>query len=296
MSPTSPDLCYIDRSIKSKNHLNTIKYIRKWILKPSDKLSTITIPQFVERLKTYRTQNTNKALSYGSIKCLFYTMQKERSATWDWNEMREAKNKFWVKRTAFDTLRSNDNLYDSEMTERIRTAIMYFARVLFGREYASAEVVFVARCVIITVATNLRISEILQLTKKHLQQILDNEIINIRIKKKKTGVKLLSHDWLLKAMLKQLAHQGDEYKLVQVSKSFINKTIRVHMGDVPQNMKFGIHSIRKVNTTLLIEHGDLKIAQLFNRHNKKDVTRQYYNNKTYIAPTINSIMKQQHAQ
>lgn len=99
----------------------------------------------------------------------------------------------------------------------------------------------------------------------------------------------------MKEIIDQLTDETSDFILVQVSRSVINKEIRNQIPDIPKGIKFGIHSIRKVNTTLLIEHGNLSLAQLFNRHSKSEVTRQYYNNKTYISPMINRVMKSNHA-
>lgn len=178
------DECFTDRSIKTKTHNNTIKYIKKWILKDDDNIHTISVRKFSERLRSYRTNVTKKKLSYGSIKCLFYTMAKERATTWNFELMKKEKNKFWTKQTAFDALRSNDNLYDTSMTNKICAMILHFISILFSDQFYEQKLVHVGRAVALTVATNLRISEILQLRKKHIQQMVDGEIVNIRTKKK----------------------------------------------------------------------------------------------------------------
>ncbi len=290
------DECYVDRSVKTKTHESTMRYIRHWILKPTDDANTITIGAFADRLRRYRTRERNEKLSYGSVKCLFYTMQKERGDTWDIEEMKRVKNTFWVsKRSAFDALRSSDNnLYGTEMTAKISTMILYFASNLFCNTFFNAKLIAVARAVVLTLATNLRASELLQLRKKHLQQMVDGEVVNIRTKKRIKGIRFLSQDWLILKLLLQIRDEPSDFVLVPVSKSFINKCIRAQIPDIPKGVKCGIHSIRKVNTTLLIEHGDLSLAQLFNRHSKSEVTGQYYNNRTYVGPTINRIMRENH--
>ncbi|UBZ25632.1 VLF-1 [Carcinus maenas nudivirus] len=279
------DLCFIDTTVKSKNHNNTVKYINKKILTDGS-INTIGIEEFGEVLKNYRTKYNTK-LSYGSIKCLFYTMQKERS-DWNINAMKKVKNSFWTKSN------SSANLYDLETTNKIKDMILYCIKNLFDQKLDKLEN-YVAMAVLLTVATNLRISEIKQLKKKHLIQIVNGEMINIKIKKKFKGIHLLSHIWLIKKILSLITAESNEYTLVPLSHNFINRKIRQFTADIDPLTKLGIQAIRKVNTTLLIEHCDIETAQIFNRHTKSDTTQKYYNNKTYIGPKINQIMKLNHS-
>lgn len=283
------DECYIDQTEKSPNHFKTLKYITKVLSRTNDDINTITIETFADRIRNYKTSN-GTILSYGSIKCLFYTMQRERS-DWDFATMKLVKNTFWNQE------KPASNLYNTEITNKIINMIMYFIEGLFNGTLNNTKHQ-VARAILITLATNLRMAEILQLKKRHLRQLINNEIITIHIKKKVKGVRVLVHNWLLKPLLDMISKDtdDDDCKIVNVTRSVINKMIKENtVGIEDVNVKLGIQSIRKINTTLIIEHGDITLAQEFNRHTRSEVTQQYYNNKTYIGPTINKLMKQNHS-
>ncbi|UOT91804.1 VLF-1 [Aratus pisonii nudivirus] len=276
--------CYTDKSKRSRNHVRTLRYIKTKILKTYDNLHSITLLDFCERLKFYRT-NHNQPLSFGTIKCLLYTMKKENN--WDEEQLKIEKNKFWHK-----FKNTNDNLYDAVTTKNIINMIEYYTQNYFRNNLNGVENQ-VAIAILITLATNLRINEILQLNKKHLQQIINVEIIHIKLKKRVRGIQVLSQKWILKALLLKLKDFPEYETILQISKSTINKYIKLRTIN-SSSINIGIHSIRKINTTLLLEHGSIDIAQQFNRHNKANTTYNYYNNKTYIGPVLNRIMKTNH--
>lgn len=281
------DLCYIDKSQRSKNQVAAFKYIQKNI---TSDVQTITVEDFADKIEKYRTKN-NTPLSYGSVKCLFYVMAKERT-DWDRDTMRRYKNSFYNRKY---TVTQNSNLYNTEVSNKISEMILFFIEHLLHKKFHDKCYIDTARAILITLATNFRISELLQLRKRHLYQILNCENIHINIKKKKKSMQILAHDWLLQALLETIKTEDDEYVLISTAKSTINKILRNYIDvDDKHRIKFGINSIRKVNTTLLIEHGNITIAQMFNRHVRSDVTQTYYNNKTYIGPTINRVMKANH--
>ena len=282
------DEFYIDKNVKTKTHINVIKYIKKWILKPDDDLNIISIIDFSKRIEDYRLQKTGQPLCYGSIKSLFYTMQKERS-DWDYKTMKRYKNKFWKQ------VSETSNLYNAEITEKISDMILFYVQGFIQKSLSNVIEMEVAKAIIVTLATNFRMSELLQLKKKHIKQIINGDILNIHIKKKLKGFRILAHNWLLEILLTHLEHVDDDCFVVKASRSEINKLIKKRTF-VETDIKLGIQCIRKVNTTLLIQHGNIKIAQVFNRHTRSSVTAQYYNNKTYIAPTIDKIMKKYHGE
>ncbi|UVX94909.1 VLF-1 [Callinectes sapidus nudivirus] len=279
-------LCYRNTLENSKNHHLTIKYIKTRII-PNKDIKKISIQEFSDELKKYKTKDGNN-LKYGSIKCLFYTMMKERS-DWEPRIAKQYKNSFWTKKS-----HTSSNLYNTEDSQKIKQMILNFIKNYFTNNLKKSENE-VAMAIIIAVATNLRMAEIRQLKKKHLLQIVNGEMINIKIKKKIKGVRVLSHKWLLSALLDKLPADMENNKLlITVSRSFINRTIKAHTLGVMDSTKLGIQSIRKVNTTMILEHCNVTTAQIFNRHTRSDTTQQYYNNKTYIGPQINQIMKLNH--
>lgn len=277
------DFCFKDTSVTTPSHKNTIKYIKNSILNDDDDIKTITIQEFRGRINDYRTKS-NKKLSYGSVKCLFYTMQKERFNSWNVKEMKRAKNTFW---TGDETI----NMLNNENNKKLNKAILYFVSEYFKNKlnFTDSQV---AITILLTLATNFRMAELLQLKKKHLGQMMREEVITIHIKKKKKCIKVLSQNWIIESILLKIENENDDYDLIQLSRSVINKKIKEKSGITGVNV--GIQSIRKLNTTNLLEHGNIGLAQQFNRHTRPEITHKYYNNKTYIGPTINKIMRANH--
>ncbi|QBB28648.1 VLF-1 [Homarus gammarus nudivirus] len=280
------DICFINTSDFSKNHVNTVKYIKHSVFNDDvSRFKTISIAEFGDILRQYKTKR-GTPLCYGSIKCLFYTMAKERP-DWDFDEMKRVKNTFWVKGSI------SNNLYNSEMSDKIMNMIEHFVVGFFNHQFYDIQK-DVAIAVIITVATNLRIAEIKQLKRRHIIDIINGRVINIKMKKKYKGLVVLAHKWLLQSLLDSLpsSNDGDDDRyLVTIATSTINKYIKNYIKVSDKHVKFGIQSIRKVNTTLILEHCNIELAQAFNRHTKTETTQKYYNNKTYIGPTINKIVK-----
>ncbi|UHB41781.1 VLF-1a [Macrobrachium rosenbergii nudivirus] len=276
---------YVDTQSISSNHLKILKYIEKYITRDID---SISISEFSNLIREHKLQNGNK-LAYGSIKNLFYTMAKHRKTDWNLKEMKLAKNKFWSK------INPNDNLYTEEEEKVIINMINFYVNHFISNyKYKNNKILDnVSFAVILTVATNLRISEIKQLRKYHLRQIIDNKIINIKTKKKLSGIYILSHKWLIETILKNVEDKYDDALLIQVSTATINKHIKLKLQDT--SIKCGIQGIRKITTTQLIKDGDIKLAQTFNRHSSAETTAKYYNNKTYITPTINRVISNKYS-
>lgn len=277
------DSCFIDSSVKSKNHNNTIKYICKCILANDVELvNTISIEDFTTAIKRYKT-SSGKSLSYGSIKCLYYTMMNERQ-DWDTKLAKKSKNEFFSKSDSF-------SLYDSITSGKIMDSILIFVKYVLDLPGYEDTMVFVGRAIIIVLATNLRMAEVKQIQVRHLYMILKNETINIKFKKRLKGVRLLAHNWLIRGLVDTLPKEYNQDDLVvKVAKSTINRYLKDCI-NVPKDLSLGIQAIRKVNTTLLLEYCNLETAQTFNRHTRAETTDKYYNNRTYIGPMINKTMQ-----
>ena len=94
-------------------------------------------------------------------------------------------------------------------------------------------------------------------------------------------------------------HKMPNAPLIKISSVSINKLFRKKLMEfsaksnikININMKYGMQSIRKVNTTILISEDSVELAQLFNRHIKTDTTLQYYDNKTYVEGQINRVLR-----
>ncbi|UVT30844.1 VLF-1a [Penaeus vannamei nudivirus] len=281
---------FIDTSLPTKAQSLTLKYIRNNI---TNNIDTISIDDFAELVKNFKLKN-GKMLAYGSIKCLFYTMYKHRMGDWDIKKMKAAKNKFWD----ITSHRSGES-YNVEMEGVIKDMIEYFISYLFDK-VPSVNLTFkdVAIAIYITLATNLRISEIKQLTKKHIIQMMNDEIVTIRIKKKRKPIKIMANKKMLDKFLfnQKIKTLDDNQPLIRISKSLINETIRKYIStktSITENQKFGIQSIRKVNTTIIIQSLNLQVAQNFNRHSNANTTFHHYNTKTYINTVIDNVINKE---
>ena len=160
--------------------------------------------------------------------------------------------------------------------------------------------------VVLTLCTNLRSSELKQLTYSHVRNILNRQSVPIRIKKKFKPTFILANIDMLQGFNDKIVefaklHGGEKELLIQSTTSSINKHFRTACYNlaVKQNIikegdefiHLGVQAIRKINTTALIESGSLKLAQLFNRHNNSQTTDLYYNTGNYMSSKMNSLYK-----
>lgn len=280
------DSLFIYKNAISKGQQKTLNYIKNNITPDIDTISVEGLAKCIEQYKNSK----GRMLAYGSIKCIFYTMMKYRRHDWDIKEMKKWKNSFWIKTNHFTLMVDH---YSADMESSIKDMIEYFVSYFFGvATTISRSYYYTSLAVCITLATNLRISEIKQLTKKHIRQILNDEHLTIRIKKKKKSIQIMANKTLIREILSRLDNFSELEMLVPISKSSINYIIRqnVHNSNVI-GQKIGIQSIRKVNTTIIIGNIDLETAQYFNRHTNRNITFDHYNTKTYIAPAINEVIK-----
>ena len=276
---------FIDTTISTATHCKILTYIKKHITANVD---IVTIPEFSQLISQYKTTKTGKSFAYGSVKSLFYTMMKHRQGDWNLMEMKTAKNKFWTK------THPTDNLYSQEKETQILDMILYYMQHLvspmFNKEHPGI-LDNVSLAIAITVATNLRISEIKQLTLSHLHHMMRDEVVNIRTKKRSKGVVILAHKWLIEKIITLLITHAESALIITISTSCLNKHIKLKLAD-PTTV-CGIQGIRKVNTTQLIKDGTITLAQTFNRHSNASTTQKYYNNQTYIGPIVNKVLAAQ---
>lgn len=138
----------------------------------------------------------------------------------------------------------------------------------------------IAPAIIMCMCTNLRLGELKQLTRAHIENILGEERINIKIKKRSRFMRILCIKPILekyKAYFTHITSNKDDLVL-KSSSSEVNKTIRTELLKRGATLgKFGIQCIRTYNTTRLIANLPLSEVARFNRHRNQNTTAQFYN-------------------
>lgn len=127
--------------------------------------------------------------------------------------------------------------------------------------------------VLMVMATNLRSGEIDQLHLHHIDQMLNDEVVGIKIKMKRDFQYINANKELLKNYYDILQRNRPE-KLILKSISYINKAIKKQ---VPyENNLIGLRLIRKINSKMLLDVSDVDTIRRFNRHVDDNVTVNNY--------------------
>lgn len=283
--------CVKDVTEETNAQKKGLKYLRKILQTHNLNVDTIDANTFFNFLETYEVRNCSSGkdhtLAYGSIKYLICIMCKHRPSIrmGDVVTFKKRRKQLWQERRATDyfhpTLKQEDAIIDC-----IHQAIELFLENTSGLDYT------VGLAVALTIATNLRSSELQQLSYNNLEQMLAGQTIPIRIKKKSRPLHILVNREMMKGILRRLMstqHNNNE-RILKYSSVSINRRFRamvIQHEPSTKHLPLGIQAIRKINTTILIEHGSIDLARVFNRHNSRQTTAQYYNTQNYITKHIN---------
>lgn len=161
--------------------------------------------------------------------------------------------------------------------------------------------------VAIVTCTNIRISELMQLTVLNLYEIFGGQVIAIKFKKKFTsrtiekmeplfsniynlvlyavGTILVMDQKLRETdFLQFVANPNDEIfskqKLINTSQDTINKSLKQFyalVNEKKNEIALGLKIIRTLNTTTLLKYERPEVVAIFNRHNDPSTAFQYYN-------------------
>lgn len=284
------NLCYIDTSKSTPSQEKGVEYIKKILFLYNENIDTVTVLKFFEILSNYKTKNDN-LLTYGSIKYILSVMCKYRPEFKNHESYKIEKFRLWTERNKITIEK-----YTKTEERLIKNAIIYFINQFISDKNFTSNY-YTGIAVLIALATNFRISEIKQLTLNHLYKLQNDETINIKIKKKTKSMHIIVNKKLLNFLVNKL--ESDKFSkfdyIVTISKTMINKNLKKYVQtNYQKNINIGIQSIRKINTTLLIENGSLELASVFNRHTSKQVTDQYYNTQNYVETYVNKIFKDTH--
>lgn len=141
--------------------------------------------------------------------------------------------------------------------------------------------------VAIAVSSNLRSSEIAQLTVKNLKEILDDAIVTIRIKKRLSAIRIEAIKSIVKTIMDQVQGNATNEKVIKCSVSVINENIKkkfIEFGGTA-GTPVGIQLIRSFNTSILFKYLQPDEMAKFNRHQNINTSSNYYN-LTYKSSEI----------
>lgn len=293
-----------DTSKPSKSRELKKVYIDKILASYNYSIENITANALYEIFKRYRKKNSNDPLSNGTIKCLLSTITYYRT---DLRHGSVFQNIYKLNKNLNNNREFNmlDKNQEHCICDTIAHFVNFFSTIdsLNDKEFNlliknSKVDYYTGLAVILTLITNMRSNEIKQITLNNLRQMMNNEAVSIKIKKRQTYLTVLVNSDLLKTLMPSLVrrnHATDDEPLIKVSIVSINKSFRIKLMELmnkPNNdLRYGLHTIRKINTTILMADDLVEMAQVFNRHKSKDTLR-YYDNKTYIDESqLNNVMK-----
>lgn len=232
----------------------------------------------------------------------------------------------FVQRLEHPMLYMNTDHEDEQEERRVsvETTIRLHRKVL-SEEYLTKYLlphIDLALTVVCVLATNMRISEVGQLTWRQIQSIINKNPINIRVKKRIQTIKVVGNIPLLRKflpILKQIELLRNFYatesvfgynrnKLFLINRIQSNKvllhtasTINARFRDAydallrtyhivkrEQCTILGVQAIRKINTTILVQHNNYNAAKMFNRHSNARITN-YYNTRNFYSSKMNTI-------
>ena len=301
---------YKDTSIASKSQQLKKVYINKILTSYNYSIENITANALYDILKNYRKKISNGPLSNGTIKCLLSTIAYYRR---DLRQDSVFQNIYKLNKKINNNNNNNNSDFstlDKNQENFVCDTIAYFVDIFSTIDSANDEEFniliknfkinyYTGLAVLLTLITNMRSGELKQITLNNLKQMMNNEAVSIKIKKRQTYLMVLVNCGLLKNIMPSLirrnrATDGEpliKVSIVSINKAFRNKLMEL-MNKTSNDIKYGLHTIRKINTTILIAEDLVEMAQVFNRHKSKDTTIYYYDNKTYIDENqLNKVMK-----
>lgn len=276
--------CFIDTSLNSVSHQKGLYYIEKILNKYNVTIDDITLDKLFFILSDFKTKY-KKPLSYGSCKFIISILTKTKNGWGDQNFIE------FKRRIKHDKYKVESDPLTREVELAIRQACKE-AVAIFTSNHSNSILYETSLMILLVLCTNFRISEVKQLTFNHLHSLMNSETISIRIKKKLKPVHCIVNKELLGNIIStlniQLRIKNANTCLLKHSTVILNKTFK-RLCDCEKNVRLGVQAIRKVNTTEIIKHTNLDVAQVFNRHTNSLITDKYYNTQSYILANIDNV-------
>lgn len=174
----------------------------------------------------------------------------------------------------------------SAIESLITNSIEYIRSGIYNESKLNSETKL---AIIMTFMTNLRISELLQLTIQDLNRIKNQERITIKVKRQFEPVSIIKFgklfDDIYPSIIKYINYRNSQFnsnKLISISSSAINANIkRILSPSMRDHIKIGLRLIRIYTTTKLIDNNNIGLSQIINRHANQNVTLDNYNMPMY---------------
>lgn len=286
MDVNDSECCFLNLNFISESHAKGLNYVKKILSNYNETIESLTLEKLQYILSTFKTK-FGTVLSYGSTKFILSIITKAKNGWDDVEQYRKFKRYLWERRNVIETVKLTKLEEDA-----IKNAISK-ALDIFIANHSNKTLYETALMVLVVMVTNFRSSELQQLKYIHLLKLLRGETISIRVKKKLKPVSCIINKNLLMKIVTTL-NKHSRYTLQDLlftrSKVTLNKTFK-ELCELPSTSKLGVQALRKVNTTTIIKHTSIEVAQTFNRHNDKQTTDQYYNTKSYITSYIDNIFR-----
>ena len=185
---------YIDTSKPSKSREVTRNYLNKILKMHNQSIENISAGTLFGILQNYKTKQSKSSLSFGTIRYLFSTIAYYR------NDLKHDPVFLNISKSIKLLTNANNNSNSTHTIGKyqemwIRDTISYFVDIFSSIEYVndvSFKILitkhkvkyYTGLAVILTLITNMRSSELQQITLNNLKQIMNNEDVSIKKKKK----------------------------------------------------------------------------------------------------------------
>nr|CAR40190.1 putative VLF-1 protein [Chelonus inanitus] len=292
--PYYDQLAYRPSTIKTHEaHLKKLKQLNIVV-------SKITNNNVEEVLKyIQKSSPSGKEFSIAYINSIYASIKRENPNV--------TKHIEYLDRYQSNPLAVNDEKILDGMKNLIIDTVKNVRDFVDGKytEMESKRLIDTRLAILLTLLTNLRSSELLQLRIKHLHMIDREQTVSIRAKHRIESIKILKmgklfdllYPMIIKVVMKRDKldqhcslndlinntinnSEYNEVLLISSQSDSINKTLRELYANVNQSepsTALGLKIIRSLNTTLMVQHNELALAQNINRHKDINVTLRHYN-------------------
>lgn len=291
---------FVDTSQPTQAFKRGVEYVNK-LLGPEHTADSVNNEQLIQILSAKRTKKTNEPLTTNSFTYILSIIKKQND-----------KIKITVHDLPKHKIKNRISAEEETVIQKtIAHCISHLKNITYEEEYKKNRALYQMNiAVLLASSVCLRISEILQLTLENYSQILYRQPVAIRVKMRVKSPILLGNLELLEAyfpdvvkvaqlecqLFPQSARVGGPRLLVNISKTQVNKKFKeaakniASAEDVKMSNAFGMQSIRKVVTTIVLkETGSVQMAQRFARHENRETTTRHYNTDNFVKDKIKNV-------
>lgn len=155
------------------------------------------------------------------------------------------------------------------------------------------------KALLLCMATSMRTNEIKQLTFKMLHKLMNDEFINLKIKKRINNVRIYINKAIILEHIDLFLDESDKH-IITISTSSLKKHLRSeiltriksrNMNPYLLSLNYGFNFIRKMTLSKMLESFDYTIVSKFAKHKNANTTKEYYNVKNPDWPITNNFVK-----